>query len=161
MPCFTANINENGQLLTNVWVTDSAQGNEELQRILADPRPDNLGSSGMKYCCALLDTGANKSCITERLAESLNLNIQGATTISSVSESVDSNIYSVNIHIPFPGAVMLREGALVQSMQLTNWQGVQVLGIAGVDKSYDVLLGMDFIHKGALHVSGAQFTFCT
>ena len=161
MPCFTANINTNGQLLADVWVTDSAQSNEEFQRILADLRPDNLDPPGMKRCRALLDTGANKSCITERLAKSLDLNIQGAATISSVSESVNVNLYRVNIHMPFPGSVTQREGALVQNLQLTNWQGVQVFGIAGIDKSHDVLLGIDFIRQGALHVSGIQFTFCT
>ena len=36
MPCFTAPIDGNGQLLANAWVTDATRREADLARIFAD-----------------------------------------------------------------------------------------------------------------------------
>ncbi len=160
MPCFTAHIDASGQLLANVWVTDSAKGEDALNPILADFDPEKLDAHDVRYCRAILDTGANRSCITERLAESLNLNIYGVEGMASVSESTEANLYRVNVHVPFSGKTKNLGDKIVQEISVSNWMDVRVLGIPGIEESFDVLLGIDFIRQGALHVSGGHFTFC-
>ncbi len=51
-------------------------------------------------------------------------------------------------------SVQLVGGRLIK----LGWMGYALFHRA---HSYDVLLGIDFISQGALHVSGRQFTFCT
>lgn len=158
MPCFTAPINDNGQILVRALVTDAARGESEFAEMFAAADPKNLDAHGIKSCNALLDTGANKSGIAERLAESLELNIFGTGNAASISGIAAVNVYRVNIHIPFGGAAV-KAGKEMYKVELSNWADAEVLGISG-GKSYDVLLGIDFIRHGALHVSGGHFTFC-
>ena len=47
-----------------------------------------------------------------------------------------------------------------QNVMPSNSLDMRVFGIPGIGESYDVLLGIDFIRHGALHVSGGHFTFC-
>ena len=161
MPCFTAPV-KSGQLLINVLVTDAMQGERDIQKVftLTDLNDTALREQGVKPCCALLDTGASNSCITQRLAEFLDLNIQGKRQIASVSESTNANLYRVNIHFPISKNIM-NDDKVIQEINITNWLNVQAFGIPGISEEFDVLLGVDVILQGALHVSGGQFTFCT
>ena len=161
MPCFTAPIDGNGQLIVTSWVTDVSLSMDmnKIDEAIAGNSVEKLAGLGIICCHSLLDTGANKSCITERLAESLNLTIQGSNQIHSVSESTTANLYRVNIHIPFSRATV-QGSRMIADWELRNWRDVKVIGISSTVQAYDLLLGIDFIRQGALHVSDKNFTFC-
>ena len=142
MPCFTLPISEKGQLIITALVGDAGDG-AEIKRL--------------HQCHAMLDTGANASCVSNRLADKMQLTVRGKKEYASVSQMAAADLYRVNINIPFPPT----PGEHKESVTFRYWNNVEVFGIPGVDQSFDVLLGMDLICHGALHVSGGQFTFCT
>ena len=147
MPCLTAPITEKRQLIVEAWVTDAT-----LDFSDGAFHPEKHPHS---QCDALLDTGANKSCIADRLARKLGLSVHEKQKISSISDSTESNVYRINIHVPFD-ALLRREGRIVVS----NCFNMSVFGIPGIDDSFDLLLGLDYISQGSLHVAGDAFTFC-
>ena len=154
MPCLTAPITDNGQLLIVAWVSDAATVN-----VVADVA--HPGNSEVEPCSALLDTGANASCISERCAQKLGLIVRGKKNITSVSHSeVPLNEYRINIQIPFGGPVHHQDAQAVQNVVVFNIQNLLVAGMPGVNPDFDLLLGMDIIAPGSLHVSGDRFTFC-
>ena len=86
-----------------------------------------------KFGC-LIDTGASRSCVSERLAEKLKLKSLGAIQILTASEKVRMKIYSVTLIIP-----MVNSFRIFEKIEVAEYGG---------GKSHDVLLGRDILMKG-------------
>ena len=86
-----------------------------------------------KFGC-LIDTGASRSCVSERLAKKLKLKSLGAIQILTASEKVRMKIYSVTLIIP-----MVNSFRIFEKIEVAEYGG---------GKSHDVLLGRDILMKG-------------
>lgn len=149
MPCFTGPISREGEVIVDAWVGNAtvsgvAESWEEIQK------------ENMMPLKALLDTGATHSCVTDRLAREMGLTVVARRQFASVSEVTDGNVYEVYVHIPFP-ARTAHDSNLHVTVGSTG--RIEVSGIP-IEPAFDVLLGMDVIALGSLHVSGRRFTFC-
>ena len=142
MPCFTLDVSSSGQLLIDVHVTSG------------DAKQVALGDANRFR--ALVDTGANCSCVTERLARKLNLTSVGKTETTAALNRGEVRVYQVGVHIPSPLAHP--DGS--QEMVSRNFSSVKVLEMSSLQESFDLLIGMDIISTGGLHVSNGHFTFC-
>ena len=86
-----------------------------------------------KFGC-LIDTGASRSCVSERLAEKLKLKKSGMIPMLTASEKVRVKTYLVTFIIPMGNSFHFFE-----STQVAEYGG---------GKSHDVLLGRDILMKG-------------
>ena len=104
---------------------------------------------------ALVDTGATNSCITKKAAQSINIKPKSKSNMKTAGGVVSCNVYRVGMHIPIQ-TVREREKTGVDIKSFAN---IEVAETAPHDE-YGVIIGMDVIMHGALHVSGETFTFC-
>jgi predicted aspartyl protease len=66
-----------------------------------DPQnPDNLAVPGIRGIQALVDTGAEQSCIDSLLASQLTLPIIDKKPISGIGGQMEANIYMAQVHVP-------------------------------------------------------------
>ncbi|MES2386692.1 MAG: aspartyl protease family protein [Bacteroidota bacterium] len=91
---------------------------------------------------ALWDTGSNYSCISQRLANALNLSLFGKTDVINSTGQTERDMYYV--HIGIPGTSVLFYGMLVTafSNQYIN-----------ESDSFDIIIGMDIITRGDFAVT--------
>jgi len=153
MPCFNGTVNAEKELIAYAWVSDAVS--------VSDPKEGikRIQEQRIEPCRMLLDTGASCSCVTDRLARKMGLTVMGKDSYGSVSEdTAEGNVYHVHIHVPFNSGVVEEDGRMYANIGSVG--EVQVLGIPVEQASFDILLGMDIIMLGSLHVSGSVFTFC-
>mgnify|MGYP001819874489 CR=1 FL=1 len=107
---------------------------------------------------ALIDTGAQSTCISSTVAQAVGLRPLGKKTISGVSGVAAHNYYSFHIgfmQIGLAGPNNTAQGNL--AILDPPIDGVE-LAISG--QGFDVLLGMDVIAIGSLAVEGnGTFSF--
>ena len=145
MPCFTQQIIHN-QILINVFITASDVGSD-------DKNYDTRSAISFR---ALVDTGATRSCVSHRVVKKMKIEAIDKKQVQTAAGLSESNLYRVNFHIP----VVVGGEQYEQKLNLKNFFELDVSEVS-LSEHYDVLLGMDVIMHGALHVSGNQFTFCT
>lgn len=146
MPCFTAPV-RNNQILMNVFITAFVPGGGD--GAVAIDAENSFG--------ALVDTGATKSCISPRAAQKAGIASVGKGEMHTAGGLVPANVYDINLHIPVVVGITKEDK---QTVSLKNFLEMRV-GEASMPEHFDVLLGMDVIMGGGLHVSGGSFTFCT
>lgn len=109
---------------------------------------------------ALVDTGASGSCISPKVIAELGLISEGKRAVMSATETVDANLYHIDLHIPvvMPSIKDAGDRGHVQYSVFSRTK----LEVAEITPSntFDVLLGMDILAQCSLFVSGGQFTFC-
>jgi hypothetical protein len=108
---------------------------------------------------ALIDTGAQSTCISPRVATTIGLLPLGKTQIFGVSGVSYHNYYLFQIGFPL-AAVAAGAQQLQASVAIfgTPIQGAE-LALPGQGR-FDVLLGMDVIGEGSLAVEGSgTFSF--
>ena len=120
-----------------------------------DQSPDDTDFTGFR---ALVDTGAQSTCLTQAVAAAAGLKPIGKVPIQGVGGLHYHNNYL--FHIGFVLADQGRNGA-VEGGRLflldTPIQGAEFASGGG----FDVLLGMDIIGIGSLSVEGSgTFSFC-
>jgi hypothetical protein len=107
---------------------------------------------------ALLDTGAQKTMISPKVINTLNLRPLGKILISGVGPTAHfHNGYL--FHVAFVAAVILPgqvlvPGSVVQSLVNILRDPVYGAEIPSSGEAFDVLLGMDIISTGSLVVQG-------
>lgn len=103
----------------------------------------------------LMDTGAQRTCITRSAAKSLALTPRGKLRIGNVSD--------INTHIAYSFAVgFWYEIDGGQTMNVAkNYYGFDpIMGADFKDNSdFDVLIGMDIISQGTLSTGRGQYEF--
>ena len=143
MPCFTLPVSPGGQLLIDAHVTPGGVESAAL--------------TDANRFRALVDTGATGTCVTDRLARKLDLTKIGKIETTAALNRGEVPLYQVCIHIPAPVAQLdgAREGFVFR-----HFAPVRVSEMSSLQEIFDLLIGMDIISAGSLHVSDGHFTFC-
>ena len=96
---------------------------------------------------ALIDTGANGTCISHRLASACNLERVSVIKIISAQGTGLAPIYKADIKLPCG----------------TIFQNILVTEVAGSEK-FDIIIGMDILSKGDIALTGSSegivFSMC-
>ncbi|MFN3387377.1 MAG: hypothetical protein ACK40O_00465 [Allosphingosinicella sp.] len=95
---------------------------------------------------ALVDTGALRTCVTERVVQALALKRRGRIEIWNIKRPEQHWTYLFHVGI-WPEPLEPNEPASIFGI------GSEVEGIdVGDNRFFDVLLGMDIISQGSLHL---------
>ncbi|GAO40068.1 hypothetical protein SCH01S_42_01110 [Sphingomonas changbaiensis NBRC 104936] len=114
----------------------------------------------MQVLCALVDTGAQVTSITEKAAQKLNLEPSGIVGIQGFGGPSYHNSYIFKL-----GFVDLKQSELGYHQPFFHLLDREIEGPefdCGVDAEFDVLLGMDVLSIGTLTISntgGFKFSF--
>lgn len=133
MPKITLPI-QNNQLIFPAYV--SSNNADEVMRGEAMGLPVKV----------LFDTGATNSAIVKSIVKELDLKPISQTQIQTPAGIKNTNLYRVNIVLPFPNNNM----AFGQEGLVTEIED---------NKSFELIVGMDIIKKGCLVVSDNTFIF--
>lgn len=113
--------------------------------ILSDTR-DQSKPYTPKLWSAIWDTGATKSCITQRVVDDLHLISVGRTSLGTAGGSIIADTYFVNIGLP--------NGMMIPNVLVSR---------ADLGQDIDVLIGMDIISLGDFSITNLNgkttFTF--
>lgn len=105
---------------------------------------------------ALVDTGADVTCISRQIADDVGLVLRGKIDMASALTVEPANYYLADIALPFgdPGS-----GAAIQTLISKS---IEVLEFQSNSTDYQVLLGRDIISKGLFIMSSydKRFTIC-
>lgn len=128
MPCVTGPIN-NGQIEISVAIGKEVSSNAEI-----------FG--------AIVDTGSQNTCISERAAKQLGLIKITEVRVFGMHGSEHRKTYSAYIRIPVSRGNRDFEFEKKSFTEFTSYG------------SFDVIIGMDIITQGSLNVSGDRFVLC-
>ena len=113
---------------------------------------DQDKTSKSKYN-ALIDTGADGTCVSEKVVKDLELNPNGQIKMSGPSGIKDTFVYDVSF-----GLVLT--SSLTQDLVAMSKVSLQVTQVFLPKKGYDVLLGKDILCKGCFYMSNdGHFSF--
>jgi len=97
---------------------------------------------------ALIDTGASATCISPSVAQTVGLEPIGKHPMTSATQSILSNVYLVDIVLPFANA-----GLILNSIQVVEFNALDGF-------PYQMLLGRDILCKGIFVLSSdGHFSF--
>ncbi len=136
MPCLNGEIDPAyGGIIIPVFVHEANS--------LSDP---NNFSKGIEFK-ALVDTGASRTAISPKVIDALKLLPSGQIEVHSATGAKPTNTYIIDM--------LIRFGKLPKVVR-----GNMVTEFIGTD-GFDILLGMDIIIRGSLHISNdGHYTFC-
>ena len=140
MHCFTEKI-VGGQILVPVFITT--------------PVGEDSALSADNFVQALVDTGATRTCISPRAVKTLGVSPIDKKDVHTAAGKVQKFVYQINAHVMLPHEQ--EEGE--KHFHMKNYILIDVME-ADCPPRFDMLLGMDVIRQGSLHVSGEHFTFC-
>lgn len=101
---------------------------------------------------AVIDTGATISCITNQLADKLELVAEEAQEIITAGGTFEQNLYNIDIRIEFP--LPNSERGLTGNPH-KEFSNIEVVA----NEANYMLIGMDIIMRGSLEVHGDKFSF--
>ncbi len=114
-------------------------------------RAKNTDSFGVNVFTALVDTGAQRTCITERAARAVGLSPIGKVPIRGVSGLNYHNNYLFRVGFAFSSAEE-QSTAQLSRVHLVD-QVIEGAELSLGNSRFDVLLGMDVISIGTLTIS--------
>ena len=148
MPIFSVPL-INQQFIIKTIVIDSKNTSEnELKEYL---KSDNITGHNRSIADALFDTGATKSCITEKLAEKLNLIPISKTIITGASGKKNSDIFIVYLCIP-----VYRDNK--KHYEVIETDVLSCFSTIGEENNFDVILGMDILKNMIFQYTPTQLT---
>ncbi|MFZ4632796.1 MAG: retroviral-like aspartic protease family protein [Saprospiraceae bacterium] len=89
---------------------------------------------------ALWDTGATQSCISDRLAEELGLEVDGFVDVATAMGIVRLSVYT--IHLVLPSRLV--------------FNSIQAIGFTYGDDDCDLIIGMDIMTQGDLSLTNME-----
>ena len=145
MPCFTAEISNN-QICFNC----SAH----------KPGEDESGA-GHSFI-GLLDTGAQKTGITQKVVDAVGLSPVSWGSVTGVSGVVETPIYLLDIGIAVSEHSRHTDGSIIESVFGKGFRSRQVsLLDFGENSAFDILIGMDVITECHLTIHSQNlYTLC-
>jgi len=130
-----------------IWKVGFVSINQEVPNT-----PDRL-----HICDALVDTGADSSCISIEVARQLQLQPSGKTDMYSASEIAEVNVYDVHPALVLP-AMPDSEGNMQSEIFLFNLVTAPEFNSHG--GKYTALIGRDVLCQGVFSMSfDGHFTF--
>ncbi len=113
----------------------------------------------LRFYDALIDTGASSTCITPKVVAQENLAPIGKCQMMSASHTVSVNQYAFVVALPMMVQQQATGLAAANLSTFDNITGLEFNGSGGT--SYDVLIGMDIVRRGSLHLDfDGHFSFC-
>lgn len=110
--------------------------------------------SNAKFYNCLLDTGAQRTLISEIVASEVGLTAIGTTGIIPASgEVLETNKYRIRLDIPI-GSETVFPGGIVRPDIVYRGKDMDVAQLPYRPNNYDILLGMDFISLIHLTLNG-------
>ncbi len=153
MPSISRNISKNLQPLCDVYITarQPASKNDVI----------NISTITKNTFIALIDTGANHSCITDRLVKRLDLSpILMANSVINTTGVQKVNTYEVCLYIPVVGQQKVNETNMQETIDVKGFMNIKAIETKYHKSSiFDVIIGMDIICKGHLTIVGSVFHF--
>ena len=105
----------------------------------------------------MLDTGAQGTCISQKVAQELGLVSIGTTEIIPVNgQSILTAKYRIRLDIPITSGIVLRDGKEIPETTLRG-RDVDVAQLPYQPKTYDILLGLDFLLPFHVTMFGGTF----
>ena len=119
--------------------------------ISGDPNPQP------KAYQSLLDTGAQGTCVSQKVAQELGLVSTGTAQIIPVNgQSILTHKYRIRLDIPITSGIVLRDGKGIPETSLRGLD-VDVALLPYQPKTYDILLGLDFLAPFHVTMYGGTF----
>ena len=107
---------------------------------------------------SLLDTGAQTTCVSEKVVRELGLVSTGSAEIVAVSgQTIRTDKYRIRLDIPITSGKVLRDGKETPETTLRGLDIDVVVFFPHQSETYDILLGMNFL--SAFHVTMYAGTF--
>ena len=166
MPCFNTKLTQGSQFLIKVLIFDDKKVREhggDWNTILKE-------NQFQKSHIALVDTGANGSCIAEEVAQELNLTPTCKQPMKTAGNPVECNEYDIHICIPVEEILsygkVRNQGRVVEiptasAVHTKAWKS-SVLGLPEQSDSrgYDCLLGMNVLKTCTFQYTSGTLTIC-
>ena len=155
MPSFSNQIAPNLQPLCDVYISKSVEV-KNRQAIQLD-----LNEVLKNKYKALIDTGANRSCISDRISDSLSLKIFQNEEVINTSGTVTSPVYEISLYLPsVTGRRQTGDGQTQETVEMRGFMKQRVIQITHNERNiFDVIIGMDIISQGHLTIVGNIFHF--
>ena len=147
MPCFTGEITNN-----------QIRFNCSAHKPGMPPEPGQVHSF-----IALLDTGAQKTGVSQSVVDQVGLTPASWGSVQGVSGVIDTPIYLLDIGIAISEVAPHPEndGQMIESVFAKAFPARQVSLLNFGDNQFDILLGMDIIMDCHLTIhTGNAFTLC-
>ena len=162
MPCLSTQLTAKGQFLINIFIIDTRKSQNKNKVDIF---------KNLKTHTALIDTGATRSCITEEVAEELELIPTCKNKMYTAGKPIECNGYDIEIAIPI---TEVKEFEVAKDKQnkkrvvpksgtthIRAWKSsVSSLPSQGKYRGYDCLLGMDVLASCTFQYNGGRFTIC-
>ena len=152
MPCIWLKHN-NSQVFMDVAITST--------KTVEEAKKGNYDTLDTKRYKALVDTGAQGTCITKRVADELGLKPSGKMPVVGVSGKSYHNYYlfHVGFIITYSGKTKSGQDAIETNLNINN-RIIAGAELIVPDSGFDVLLGMDILSVGSLAIEGnGTFSF--
>ena len=158
MPSFNQQIDQRGQFIIAVKVFLPNQNGDDF----------NKTSQPATYR-ALVDTGANTCCISEKVVADLKMQPYSQSEMMTAGRPQIVSVYLVNIAVPVTdvemrpeeqedGRVVLKPHPVSESSKGLNRTKVSAVPDIGIDRGFDVILGMDMLlHFHITIIAGTIF----
>lgn len=134
MPCIQTKISPNNQAMLEVLIfpggkwTPSTEATNDLNQ---------LPPKSFVRCHALIDTGANQSCISKLASEYIGLTPTETASVQGVHGSQETKIYSVDLVLP--DILWFQENISLCEVNYPK------------ENPFQAIIGMDIISLGTLH----------
>ena len=110
---------------------------------------------------ALIDTGAQSTCITKSMADSIGLISKGKSKMTSATEQTSSvNKYYIDLFIPLSirqPTVKSGQPGFIENINLKGYPNLPVQEITIKPLNFDVLLGMDILSQCTLILTHGEY----
>ncbi len=156
MPCFKGNVH-NKQIIIHVLIkgADSVSDDVEHNALVLEDKNSYT---------ALVDTGAQSSCINEKVVDTLDLQQMGSRPIEGVNGISHNPTYVIDLFIPiFSVNREVEEEQIVETRRLLSikgWKEYMVSQFIMKSNNFDVILGMDILKDFSFYMHNNEFTIC-
>ena len=143
MPCISGQYDPEVGVLLQVAVLSGGDLNQAIRSNSEEPSTGVMGAP----VNGLLDTGADHTCVSRRLAQSLNLRPSGKVPVSGATGASEMNQYMIDLLLQFGQ----------NSIAITEHM---VTEFTSSSTAYDMLVGRDIICQGVFTMDfSGRFSF--
>lgn len=160
MPCFNTQLTVTRLFLADVYIVPVSELSENKGEVAL---------KGRKVYSALVDTGANRSAISEEVAKELALSPTGKLSVRTAGHPVNCNVYDIHILIPVQeifGLKQVRKEGKIETVpnSMLHVRGWPVAAHALPEqkeyRGFDCLIGMDILGTCTFQYANGALRIC-